>query len=104
MALRRIEFDANSLLKLLTHYTMDSPNQIPLDAELKFAGVSAFMGRWVVLEAESHEWDSDQIDPATGQPPFIHVRYEGNKVLSWQNDNKQEIHQAWQDPVEAPNS
>ena len=38
MAQRWIEFDSNSLLKLLTHYTMDSNDQIPLDAELRTSG------------------------------------------------------------------
>lgn len=102
MSERLIIFDANSLLKLLTHYTQDSNPQIPLDAELRFAGVSKYIGRWVVLDVEAKEWDGELPDPLTGELPFIHVRYEGNKVFSWRQDNSADLNDRWKPTVESP--
>lgn len=102
MSERLIIFDANSLLKLLTHYTQDSDPQIPLDAELRFAGVSQYVTRWVVLEVEAKEWDGELPDPVTGELPFIHVRYEGNKVFSWRQDKSPNVMDKWKESVESP--
>ena len=102
MADRLIIFDANSLLKLLTHYTMDHEEQIPLDAELKFAGVSNLIGRWIVLEVEAKEWDGDVPDPVTKELPFLHVRFEGHKVMSWKQGSPTHTNDSWKKAVESP--
>lgn len=102
MPQRMIVFDANSLLKLLTHYTQDSTPQIPLDAELKFAGVSNYVTRWIVLEVEAKEWDGEAPDPTTGELPFLHVRYEGNKVMSWVQGGSASTMDSWKETVESP--
>jgi hypothetical protein len=102
MAQRWIQFDANSLLKLLTHYTMDHDDQIPLEAELKFAGVSNFVTRWIVLEVEAKEWDGMAPDPATQELPFLHVRFEGNKVMSWTQSPQSHTKDSWKTEVESP--
>ena len=102
MAERLIIFDANSLLKLITHYTMDHEEQIPLDAELRSAGVSTMIGRWVILEVEAKEWDGGEIDPITMEPPMMHVRFEGNKVMSWKQGKETHTKDSWRDAVESP--
>ena len=102
MAQRWIHFDANSLLKLMTHYTMDHEDQIPLDTELKYAGVSALIGRWIVLEVEAKEWDG-MLPDRTGELPILHVRFEGNKVMSWTQGPETHTKDSWKDAVEAPN-
>lgn len=102
MADRLIVFDANSLLKLLTHYTMDHEDQIPLETELKFAGVSNIIGRWIILEVEAPEWDGDAVDPITKELPFLHVRFEGHKVMSWKQNSETHTNDCWKDAVEAP--
>jgi hypothetical protein len=101
MAQRWIQFDANSLLKLLTHYTMDHDDQIPLDAELKFAGVSNYVTRWIVLEVEAKEWDGMEPN-AEGVLPMLHVRFEGDKVMSWTQNTKTHTRDMWKDAVESP--
>lgn len=102
MADRMIVFDANSLLKLLTHYTMDHEDQIPLDTELKFAGVSNLIGRWIVLEVEAKEWDGDAVDPVTQELPFLHIRFEGHKVMSWKQGVETNTYDSWKPAVESP--
>lgn len=69
--MKRFVFSADSLLKLLTHY---SDGAVPLDAELRFAGVNRFLQRMVCLEASSKEW--------TDASP-LHVRYEGKKTAAF---------------------
>lgn len=103
MARRWIEFDSNSLLKLLTHYTMDSNDQIPLDAELRSAGVSQYVARWIMLEVESKEWDGLATDPITHEAPMLHIRFEGNKVMSWtQAPSSPHTKDSWKEEVESP--
>lgn len=100
---KRIEFDANSLLKLLVHYTMDHDDRVPLDAELVLAGVSPFLQRYVMLEAKSdHEWKDVPINIQTREPEILHVRYEGKKVMSWGKDQSQHTMETWKDSVESP--
>lgn len=101
MAQRWIQFDANSLLKLLTHYTMDHDDQIPLEAELLSAGVSTMIGRWIVLEVEAKEWDGMEPDK-TGDLPFLHIRFEGNKVMSWTQSPNTHTRDSWKEAVESP--
>ena len=102
MAQRYIIFDAYSLLKLITHYTLDHSEQIPLDAELLSAGVSTIIGRWIILEVEAKEWDAGEIDPVTKEPPFMHVRFEGDKVMSWKQGSQTHTKDSWKDAVESP--
>jgi hypothetical protein len=97
---KRIEFDANSLLKLLVHYYQDHEDQVPLDAELVHAGVSQFFPRWVMLEAKSDKWSGIHIAPGWTEPYPLHIRYEGGKTMSWGNDSLAPIR--WDDAVEAP--
>ena len=99
---RWIYFDANSLLKLLTHYTMDHDDQIPLNATLLGAGVSTMMGRWIILEVESDEWNGMLPDPKLGELPFLHVRFEGDKVMSWTQGSDKHTHDCWKEAVESP--
>lgn len=101
MAQRMIIFDANSLLKLICHYTMDHEEQIPLEATLLSAGVSTMVGRWIILEVEAPEW-GDVIDPVTHEPPFMHIRFEGNKVMSWKQGSPTHTKDSWRDEVESP--
>ena len=98
---RMIIFDANSLLKLLTHYTMDHDDQIPLEATLLSAGVSTMIGRWIILEVDAPEW-GEEIDPTTHEPPFMHVRFEGNKVMSWKQGSPTHTKDSWLEAVESP--
>lgn len=102
MSTRWIHFDANSLLKLITHYTMDHDDQLPLNAELISAGVSTMMGRWIILEVESEEWEGMLPDPKSGQLPFLHIRFEGDKVMSWTQGSQTHTHDSWKDAVESP--
>lgn len=89
---KRIEFSADSLLRLCTHYLQDSKLGVPLDAELISAGVSPFLQRYVMLEVRSHEWNTKNtpIDLRTGEPELLHVRYEGHRTASWQQDGRVE--------------
>lgn len=98
---RLIIFDANSLLKLLTHYTMDHDDQIPLDSTLLNCGVSTMVGRWIILEVDAPEW-AVEIDPVTQEPPFMHVRFEGDKVMSWKQGSETHTNDSWKDAVESP--
>lgn len=103
MRQKRIEFSAESLLQLCTHYLQDHENSIPLDVELRAVGVSPYVDRWVMLEVESKEWDGAgvPINPVTGEPEFLHVRYEGHKTASWQQDR--ETPMEWKESVGSPN-
>lgn len=74
MPQQRIEFDAESVLRLLTHY---SDGELPLDATLRSAGVSQYIQHWLGLNVESESW----IETDVSTP--LHIRYEGNKVLVW---------------------
>ena len=101
---KRIEFDANSLLKLLVHYYQDHEDRVPLDAELVGAGVSVFFPRWVMLEATSdREWKDVPIDPQTQEPRPLHVRFEGHKTMSWGADQAKHTMDSWRQVIEAPN-
>ena len=96
MASRTIYIDADSILKLLTHY---SDGDVPLDAELQGAGVSRWLGRWIGLVVKSDQWahDSGAIANDGGLKP-LHVRYEGKKVLSWKGGDEP----LWVDAPEGP--
>lgn len=101
MAQRFIEFEAPSLLQLLTHYTQDHEDRVPLDAELVSAGVSAFLPRWVMLEAKSeNEWKDIPIHPTIKEPAPLHIRFEGKKTLSW--GEMPNTKADWQDTIDSP--
>lgn len=102
---KRIEIDAQSILRLLTHYTQDLDDAVPLDAELLAAGVSPYVNRWIMLSVESKEWDGANIpiNATTREPEFYHVRYEGRKVGSWTNNGVEGNEKMeWKETVEAP--
>lgn len=90
MAQRVVYFDAESLLRLLTHY---SDGKLPLDSQLKAAGTSEFIAGWLGLFVDSKEWP----EGALMQP--LHLRYEGKKIMTW--DEKGTPAQ-WQDGNERP--
>lgn len=102
MAQRIIEFDAQSLLHLLIHYTQDHDCEIPLDGTLTGAGVSQFIPRWVMLEVASDKWDGIRFVPGADEPYPLHVRYEGKRVMSWGNDGEQHTKDTWKESVETP--
>jgi hypothetical protein len=105
MIQKRIEIDAQSILRLLTHYTQDLDKPVPLDCELVAAGVSPYISRWIMLEVTSDEWGRAAlpINPDTREPEFYHVRYEGRKVGSWMaNGSEEHPKMEWKDTVEAP--
>jgi hypothetical protein len=63
--------DPKDLLNLWCHYT---DGGVPLDGEVKSVGFNPYLERFVGIEVESDEWQT--------QEP-LHLRYEGKKVLSW---------------------
>lgn len=97
---KRIEFSANSLLKLIVHYLQDHEDRVPLDAELVTAGVSPFLHRYVMLEVKSDKWEGIHVPVGWSEPYPLNVRYEGHKTLSWGND--QQAPTLWQESVENP--
>jgi hypothetical protein len=106
MIQKRIEISASSILQLLTHYTQDLADPVPLDAELVAAGVSPYMSRWIMLQVESKEWERAgvPINIQTREPEMYHVRYEGCKVGSWtQGRDEEQTRMEWKESVEAPN-
>lgn len=83
MPARIIEFDAASLVKLLTHYT---EGQVPLNSEIKNMAVSQMVSRWVALMIESPDWTHDPMDNSGfnyTQPLFI--KYMGKRIQTIHN-------------------
>ncbi len=68
---RMIVVDANSILRLLTHYSDGAA--VPLDAELRTVAFHPKLNRYILLQFETEEEG-----PAVQQ-----VRYEGKKILVW---------------------
>lgn len=79
MATRTIEFDIDSLLKLITHY---SEGAVPLDAEVRNVQLSSMLQRWVCLVVESPDWTGTPFEAGPGyngvQPLFFD--YEGKRT------------------------
>lgn len=94
MAERQIVVSADSILKLLTSFT---DGQVPLDAELRAAGVSRTLGRWVGLLVASEQWGGPEIFGGGLQP--LHIRYERKKLLQW---DEKGTPAEWKEGVEAP--
>lgn len=100
---RRIVFEAKSLLNLLIHYTMDHDQEIPLDGELRHVGISPYMGRMIGLWVESDKWSTDGVPPnPDGTLPDLHIRFEGNRVMSWTQDGETPTIEGWRKEVESP--
>lgn len=79
--IRRIVFDVDSLLALLTHY---SDGAVPLDAEVLNIGASRLLGRYIGLTISSADWrDPDLPRDRLGMLPPLDIRWEGGKVLKW---------------------
>ena len=92
MSAKIVSFDANSLLKLLVHYT--DGRGLPLNSELKAAGVHPMLQRYIGLWIESDEWDSDEP---------LHLRYEGKHTLRWQkSDAEPGAQPEWLEQNETP--
>lgn len=82
--IRLVEFDADSLLALLTHYT---EGELPLDVTLKSVAVSSRLPRWVCLIVESKDWTDTPFETGDGyggQQPLM-IRYEGKRVMALQH-------------------
>jgi len=82
-------FDPRDLARLLTHYT---DGLVPLDGEVVNFGVNPFLVRMLGLEVESKEWDN-------WEP--LHIRYNGKRVMSWQQGDKVE-HPEWVEANDTP--
>lgn len=101
MSERRIEFDANSLLKLFTHYS--EGDACPLDAKLVNLSVSQRLPRWIALIIEANEFQElpfETGDGYGGQQP-IFLRYEGKRVLTL-NHIKDQPEWGVEGAIEAP--
>ena len=79
--IKRIVFDLDTALALLTHY---SDGAVPLDADVRGLGVSKLLGRYIGFKVASAQWrDADlPLDPSGMLPP-LDIRWEGDKVLKW---------------------
>lgn len=82
-----IVFDGRNILDLLSHY---SDGKLPLGVRLLDMGPSTSLGRHLILQVESDQWEdaptglSDLNDPRNaGTLAPLHIRYEGKKVMSW---------------------
>ena len=89
MAERVLIVDADSIAKLLVHYTNESErrdmndlDKIPLDVQVTGIGFSRFLPAWIGFEMASDSWP-DAPDPAIGGYRPIHIRYEGGRVARW---------------------
>ena len=80
MATRLYIFDANALLKLLTHY---SEGEVPLHAELEELGVHPHLPRLISQKARSSEWTETRELMGSGELWPLNFRYEGRRVMQW---------------------
>jgi hypothetical protein len=88
-------FDANDLVKLLTHYT---DGQVPFDAELREFKVSALLERVVGMDCTSSQWVDGTPTPDGGLSP-LHIRYDGKRILTIGNKGEQP---GWYDAPDSP--
>jgi hypothetical protein len=98
---RRIIFDANDLLKLLTHYT---EGKVPIESTLKELVVHPVLQRYVGFWVESNAWpqlseSSKPNEASRGAVAPLFVRYEGKKVMSWGNPKESPV---WSEAPDAP--
>ena len=68
---KQFVFDPRDLYKLLCHY---SDGLVPLDGDVTNFGFHPALTKYIAIEVESKEWDSDM-------PLILH--YEGNRIMSW---------------------
>ncbi len=100
MASRLIQFDVDSLLKLLVHY---SEGELPLDSKVATIQISKFLPRWISLIVEADDWIGTPYEAGDGyggvQPMML--RYEGKRVMTL--DHLQNP-VSWSEPgaIEAP--
>ena len=80
---RRVEFDNESLINLMIHY---SEGELPLNSVLKSLSASQMIPRWICLIIEADEWKDTPYEKAGfgGQQPFL-FRYEGKRVMTLQH-------------------
>ena len=100
MPSRLVQFDVDSVLKLLVHY---SDGELPLDSEVKNVQISRFLPRWINLVVEAKDWTDTPYEAGDGyggQMPFM-IRYEGKRTMVL--DHLQNP-VAWSEPnaIEAP--
>lgn len=91
-------FDANSLLKLLTHY---SENEVPMDCELIELGVHPALQRMISLKARSKEWQETRELLGSGELWPLHFRYEGKRTMQW-HDKAEPTVWTEENAIEAP--
>ena len=97
MAQKRIVFDPQSVIALLTHYT---DGTVPLDTIVKGVKVSPALQRMLAFECESAQWtDTIESDKTPGVLSPLVIRYEGKKTLSWGGKHQE---MEWKESVEAP--
>lgn len=68
---KRLIFDPSNLYNLLVHYTS---GECPLNGVVKDVLVHPALSRFVALNVESDEWETDSP---------LHIRYEGQRTMSW---------------------
>lgn len=98
MAQRMLIFDPHSLVRLMTHY---SEGAIPLNSELKGAGVGQILGREIGLWIEAPDWDGP-IDPTTGLHYPFYFGYEGRRTMKWSGSPHDEVEWSEEGYAEAP--
>lgn len=98
MAQRLLIFDIDSLVDLLTHY---SEGAVDVGSEALAFEFNPILPRYISLVLQSKHWDSEDIDPATGELVPLQIRYEAKRVLKLENPKDQSL---WSDEgaVEAP--
>lgn len=72
--------DANSIMKLLTHYT---EGELPLDSELLELQLHPQLNRMICLLTQSSEWPVTTELTGTGELWPLTIRYEGRHTMSW---------------------
>lgn len=99
MAERMIIFDANSLLKLMTHY---SDGRLPLDGELRSVGVGTILAREIGMDVESKDWGNAPLAPSgLGYRP-MYFSYEGKRTMNWTGDPHDPVMWSNENEIEAP--
>lgn len=83
-------FDIEDLVRLLTHYF---DGEVPLDAKVSAVGVNPTLQRFIGIELESGEWETN--DP-------LQLRYDGERVMTW-SKNERVKNPIWHEAMETPN-
>jgi hypothetical protein len=95
MAYRVVMFDAQELVKLLSHYT---EGQVPLDTKLQDVSINAYLDRVVGLTCRSDQWQDGTPIPGGGLSP-LQIRYEGKKIMTLGSKGQESV---WYEAPEAP--